>query len=128
MRKFGLTLFLAAFAGGAFVHADDPRLEKSDVNECFEQAKNFLRSSEYYGEKNKDALIAACRDADPRCVAETGDSLHPSDALTNSDMVKIIKACRGRGMGSCFAALKDTTNSNNRREVSQVLAMLKKCE
>lgn len=128
MHKFEVACVLLLLIAGVHARASDPRLEKSDVNECVEQAKNFLSSGEYYGVKNEDALIGACRDADPRCVAKVGESLHPSDGLTNSDMVKVIKACRGRDMGKCFESLKDKTNSHDRREVSQVLAMLKKCE
>ncbi|MGZ3721410.1 MAG: hypothetical protein ACXVA9_00685 [Bdellovibrionales bacterium] len=110
------------------VHAEDPRLEKDDVHDCVENVKRFLRSSDYSGQKNEQAVIGACRDADPVCVAEAGESLHPSETMTGADFLKIVRACRGRGMGKCFSALKGTTKSADRREVSQILELLKKCE
>jgi hypothetical protein len=125
-----LNLLFAAFLAVVPLagHADDPRLEIPEVNDCFETAKRFLRSAEYSGEKNREALVGACRDVDSLCISEAGESLHPSDPLTTADMVKILRACRGRGMGKCLAALKGSTQSHNRREVVEVLALLKKCE
>jgi hypothetical protein len=121
-------LFAAVLSLMPYAHADDPRLDIPDVNECVEATKRFLRSTEYSGEKNSQALIGACRDVESLCITEAGDSLHPAEPLTNADMVKLLRACRGRGMGKCFAALKGNTQSHDRREVSQVLALLKKCE
>lgn len=112
----------------AFALSDDPRLEKDDVRACVENTKRFLRSSEYGGEKNEQVVIGACRDADPHCVSEAGESLHPSEMMKLADFVKVIKACRGRGMGQCFSSMKDKVASYDRREVEQVLALLKRCD
>jgi hypothetical protein len=124
-----ISLFLFPFLTySANSYAEDPRLEKDDVRGCVESAKGKLPSSEYYGEANEQTLIGACRDADPLCVEEAAESLRPTEQFKLADFVKVIKACRGRGMGKCLKAMKGNTASFNRREVAQVLALLKKCD
>src|ERR1700733_9350844 len=94
-------IFLLLLMGPGSAFATDPRLEKDEVRECFEQVKRFLPSVEYYGDKAAE-VIGACRDADPLCVGEVGDSLHPSDSLKPGEFLSLVRACRGHGMGKCF--------------------------
>jgi len=109
------------------LHALDPRLERPNVAACFEQAKRFLPSAEYSGE-NEAKVIGACGNADPLCVSEVGESYHPTDGAPPEQFLGLIRECRGGGMGKCFRALKDKTAAYDRREFSQLKAMLKKCK
>lgn len=108
--------------------AEDPRLEIEDVLACTNTAKSYLDSSDYSGEGEKD-LIGACRDAEPVCVQEVLESYRPIDNENRRDHTfKLIRLCRGKGMGKCFTALKQKTASFNRREFSQLEALLKRCD
>lgn len=121
-------LFLAVVLSASRLWAVDPRLEKDDVRDCLEKAKHFMRSSDYSGQKNESEILGACRDVEPDCVDEIGQSYHPTDSFDRADFIKLIKACRGRGMGRCFRGQRESVASFNRREASQILDLLKKCE
>lgn len=120
-------LIILLLASHSAFSADDPRLEIDEVRDCVEQVKLFLRSDEYSGEKEK-AVIGACRDVEALCVKEVGESLPSTERYEAVKFLPVVRACRGRGTGKCFRALKDRTPSLERREVSQVMALLKKCE
>lgn len=112
---------------GMNVYAEDPRLEKKDVRECVEEAKKHLRSEDYSGEKEA-TVIGACRNVDSLCLTEVTESLHPSDGYNAKKFLELVRACRGTDMGKCFAAVKATTTSHNRREYDQIRALLAKCK
>jgi hypothetical protein len=121
-------LFLVIILAASRLWAGDPRIEKDEVRGCFENAQHFMSSSDYSGAKNEGEVLGACRDVDPDCVEEVGNSYHPSDSFKRADFLKLIKACRGRGMGKCFRAQRESIASYNRREAGQILELLKKCE
>ena len=121
-------LFFAIVLSASRIWAVDPRLEKDEVRGCFEKAQQFMRSSDYSGAKNEAEILGACRDVDPDCVEEVGNSYHPSENFSRADFLKLIKACRGRGMGKCFRAQRESIASYNRREADQILELLKKCD
>ncbi len=109
-------------------YAEDPRLEKDGVRECVEASKKFMKSREYSGRENEQDLIGACRDVEALCVVEAGESLHPTETLEDKQFLELVRACRGKGMGKCLRAQKDGLASFDRREISQIKALLKKCE
>lgn len=121
-------LFLAIILSASRIWAVDPRLEKDDVRGCLEKAQQFMRSSDYSGAKNESEILGACRDVEPECVEEVGQSYHPSESFDRADFIKMIKACRGRGMGKCLRGQRENVASFNRREAAQILELLKKCE
>lgn len=123
--KFGF--MLGAILASPYASPEDPRLEKDEVVACVDQAKRFMKSSDYSGE-NESSVITACRDVDADCVAEVGESLHPSDGFDSKKFLTLVRACKGRGMGRCLRALKGKTASHNRREYSQLHDLLKKCD
>jgi hypothetical protein len=112
----------------AWAYTADPRLQIASVAECTEKAKAFMPSEMNAGQASEQSLISACRDSDPDCVAQIGDSLHPKDKPKREDYLKLIKACHGKDTGRCFRFAKDGVASFNRQEVSQLIALLQKCE
>ncbi len=60
-------------------------------------------------------------------VREAGESLHPTESLEPKQFLEIVRACRGKGMGSCLRAQKDRVASFNRRELVQIKDLLRKC-
>jgi hypothetical protein len=121
-------LFLVIMLAASRLWAEDPRLEKDEVRGCFESAQHFMRSGDYSGAKNESEILGACRDVNSECVEEVGNSYHPADSFNRADFLKLIKACRGRGMGQCFRAQRERVASYDRREAGQILDLLKKCE
>lgn len=108
--------------------AEDPRMEIPDVRRCIDLTKGFLSSSEYSTAAQEEAIIGACRDADPKCVEAAGDSLESLVRSKAQNFLPVVRACRGRGMGACLAAMLDRVSSFDRREPPQILALIKKCE
>jgi hypothetical protein len=109
-------------------HAADPRLERVDLRECEEVAKGFMRSSDYTGKEKQDELLGACRDVDPDCVQASGESFHPIDGSDSKLFIQLVRACRGKDMGKCFRSAAAGVASYDRREATQILSLLKKCE
>lgn len=114
----------------ALSFSSDPRLKKNDVKKCFETTKRYLSSSEYYGKENEEKIIGACRGVDPDCVAAVGDSYRPISIQSSraGEVLSLVRGCRGKNMGKCFNALIAGVPSFDRREASQILALLAKCE
>lgn len=86
-----------------------------------------MKSSEYSGTENEQDLIGACRDVEALCVREAGESLHPTESIETKQFLEIVRACRGKGMGSCLSAQKGRVASFNRRELVQIKGLLEKC-
>ena len=107
---------------------DDPRLKINRVRECVAAAKGFMKSEDYSGAEKEQDLIGACRDVDADCVQAVGESLHATDANEKRSFLTLVKACRGHGTGKCFIDLKSSVPSYDRREIAQILNLLKKCE
>lgn len=112
----------------SWAYTPDPRLQIPSVAECTQKARAIMPSEMNVGPLNEQSLVTACRDSDPDCVAQIGESLHPKEKPSRDDYLKLIKACHGREMGKCFRFAKDSVPSFNRQEVSQLLALLQKCE
>jgi hypothetical protein len=106
---------------------EDPRQAIKSVRECTEAAKSYRASTEYTGDDNERALLAACRNTSADCVHAVGDSLHSVEPHPGKTFLDLVRACHGHGMAKCFRAAADKVPSFERQEYAQILALLAQC-
>lgn len=126
MKYASLILLLVGFSAHAL--DEDARMAIPSVRVCVDLTQGYLSSTEYDSRDQQEAIIGACRDADLACVRQAGDAMESYARSKAAAFLPVVRACRGRGMGSCLAALLDGVPSFDRREPDQILALLKKCE
>lgn len=106
----------------------DPRLEIPKVRRCVDQVKEFLTSTEYSTNEQNVNIIAACRNADPECVAVVGESLDSHERAKADNFLPLVRSCSGEGMGKCYKSVIDAVPSFDRNETKEAQVLLKKCE
>lgn len=128
MVRITILFFMVALGLPAVGAVENPRLAKPEMAACVNTAKEFLRSNEYDEREEEEALINACRDVEGYCVKVVGERMASFERARADLFLPVIKACRGRGMGECYANMVSKLSSSEGREATQALTLLKKCE
>jgi len=123
-----MKILIAALILTASAQTIDRRMKIDTVGTCVETAKEFMRANEYSDAAENEALISACRNADPLCVREVGQGLSSSERGEASSFLPIIKACEGLGKGGCYREIVASRPSYEFNEASEAKELLKKCE
>jgi hypothetical protein len=98
-------------------------MEIDSVRKCVGLAREYMNT-----DAKEEELVGPCRNADVRCVREVGERLDSSERRYPKNLIPIIRACDGKGMGECYLALVKHKPVYDFNEAHEALALLKKCE